>query len=255
MKTFYEYIAQAPPMQQNPPAQSAVEILRQRQQKRAAGQGGASTQQTQDAKAAAERLQQRMQQRQGGGSTPTQNQSDSSAGPALAFKLATKVGSDIELDGENLKIESYSGDKDKFLFKGSATNSKNKDPKRFQQEIKEILETYLNFSADGKAKDFKIKIEPKKEKAFPYRLIDLDTKKEASPNPILLILQILEQQGITVVDSIDPEDKSHTIYFYDKNGKKTNYLDTRPDLVKKYNIIERPNPNNVTFEGSITIKE
>ena len=54
MKTFYEYIAQAPPMQQNPPAQSAPEILRQRLQKRAAGQGGTPTQQTQDAKAAAE---------------------------------------------------------------------------------------------------------------------------------------------------------------------------------------------------------
>ena len=67
MKTFYEYIAQAPPMQQNPPAQSAAEILRQRQQKRAAGQGGASTQQNQDAQAAAERLKQRMQQRQNAG--------------------------------------------------------------------------------------------------------------------------------------------------------------------------------------------
>jgi len=58
-----------PPMQQNAPAQSAAEILRQRQQKRAAGgQGGAPMQQNQDnAQAAAERLKQRMQQRQNAG--------------------------------------------------------------------------------------------------------------------------------------------------------------------------------------------
>ena len=254
MKTFYEYIAQAPPMQQNPPAQSADEILRQRQQKRAAGQGGASTQQTQDAKAAAERLQQRMQQRQGGGSTPTQNQSDSSAGPALAFKLVTKVGSVFELDGEDLKIESYSGDKDKFLFKGSAINSKNKDPKRFQQEIKEKLEAYLNFSANGNAKDFKIKIEPKKEKAFPNRAL-------GALGP-LQIMQMLEVNKVSY-SHVRTEDKSHIIYLYDKNGKKTNFLDRiddffnsdKNDLYKKFGVIEVPNPNNVTFEGSITIKE
>ncbi len=181
-------------------------------------------------------------------------ESDSDAGPALALKLQTTVGLQIELDGEDLKIESYSGDKNKFLFKGSATNSKNKDPKRFQQEIKEKLESYLNFSASGNAKDFKIKIEPKKEKAFPSKTIDLEKKTEIPGMP-LLILQVLDQRGIKAVDNIDPIDKSHAIYFYDKNGKKTNYLDTRPDIAKKLNIIERPDPNNVTFEGSITIKE
>ena len=61
----YFWEQEASPMQQNPPAQSAAEILRQRLQKRAAGQGNAPTQQNQDAKAAAERIQQRLQQRQG----------------------------------------------------------------------------------------------------------------------------------------------------------------------------------------------
>ena len=67
-KKYPEYFweQEAPPMQQNPPAQSSSEILlRQRLQKRAAGQGGAPMQQNQDAKAAAERIQQRLQQRQG----------------------------------------------------------------------------------------------------------------------------------------------------------------------------------------------
>ena len=257
MKTFYEYIAQAPPMQQNPPAQSAPEILRQRLQKRAAGQGGTPTQQTQDAKAAAERLQQKLQQRQSGGSTPTQNQnlnqSDSTAGPALAFKLQTKFGSLIELDEEDLKIESYYGDKDKFLFKGSATNSKNKDPKRFQQEIKEKLEAYLNLAVRGNAKDFKIKIEPKKEKAFPS-------------NPptflnTLVVAQILEKRNVQY-SQVRTEDKSKIIYIYE-NGKKTNFLDRitdfiqgdKNDLYEKFGVVERPNPNNLTFEGSITIAE
>ena len=69
-KKYPEYFweQEAPPMQQNPPAQSSAEILlRQRLQKRAGGQGSTPTQQTQDAKAAAERLQQRLQQRQGAG--------------------------------------------------------------------------------------------------------------------------------------------------------------------------------------------
>jgi len=253
MKTFYEYIAQAPPMQQNAPAQSAAEILRQRLQKKTAGQGSTPMQQNQDAKAAAERLQQRMQQRQGGGSTPTQNQSDSTAGPALAFNLQTKFGSLIELDEEDLKIESYYGDKDKFLFKGSATNSKNKDPKRFQQEIKEKLEAYLNLAALGNAKDFKIKIEPKKEKAFPSR-------PQGLFGP-LIVLQELEKKGVQYSE-VRTEDKSKIIYIHE-NGKKTNFLDRitdffngdKNDLYEKFGIIERPNPNNVTFEGSITIVE
>ena len=63
----YFWEQEAPPMQQPPPAQSAPEILRQRLQKRAAGQGNAPAQQNQDAKAAAERVQQRLQQRQGAG--------------------------------------------------------------------------------------------------------------------------------------------------------------------------------------------
>jgi len=68
-RKYPEYLLEqeSPPMQQNPPAQSTAEILRQRLQKRAAGQGGAPAQQTQDAKAAAERIQQRLQQRQGTG--------------------------------------------------------------------------------------------------------------------------------------------------------------------------------------------
>ena len=71
-RKYPEYLLEqeAPPMQQNPPAQSAAEILKQRLQKRAAGaagQGGAPAQQNQDAKAAAERIQQRLQQRQGAG--------------------------------------------------------------------------------------------------------------------------------------------------------------------------------------------
>jgi hypothetical protein len=72
-KKYPEYLLeQDTPMQQNPPAQSAAEILRQRLQKKAAGQGGTSTQQNQDAaQAAAERLKQRMQQRQGAGGTGT----------------------------------------------------------------------------------------------------------------------------------------------------------------------------------------
>jgi hypothetical protein len=256
-RKYPEYLLeQDVPMQQNAPAQSAVEILRQRLQKRAAaGQGGASTQQNQDAKAAAERLQQRMQQRQGGGSTPTQNQSDSSAGPALAFKLQTRVGLQIELDGENLKIESYSGDKDKFLFKGSAINSKNKDPKRFQQEIKETLETYLNFSANGNAKDFKIKIEPKKEKAFPSKPVMAGVETMA--------MQLIDRRGFKPILQVNPEYKSSIVYFIDENGKKTNFLDAielffkkdKNDLYKDFGVVERPNPNNVTFEGSITIKE
>ena len=55
----YFWEQEAPPMQQNPPAQSAAEILRQRLQRRsgAGGQGGAPAQQNQDAKAAAERIQ------------------------------------------------------------------------------------------------------------------------------------------------------------------------------------------------------
>jgi hypothetical protein len=181
-------------------------------------------------------------------------ESDSDAGPLLAFNLQTKVGSQIELDGENLKIQSYAGDKDKFLFKGSAINSKNKDPKRFEQEIKEKLEAYLNFSASGKAKDFKIKIEPKKEKAFPSRPL-------GALGP-LQIMQMLEVRKVTY-SHVRTEDKSHIIYLYDKNGKKTNFLDRiedffnsdKNDLYEKFGIIERPNPNNVTFEGSITIKE
>jgi hypothetical protein len=77
-RKYPEYLLeQDAPMQQNPPAQSAAEILRQRLQKRAAGaggQGGAPAQQNQDAQAAAERLKQRMQQRQnaGTGANPTQ---------------------------------------------------------------------------------------------------------------------------------------------------------------------------------------
>ena len=63
----YFWEQEAPPMQQPPPAQSTAEILRQRLQKRAAGQGGAPMQQNQDAKAAAERIQQRLLQRQGAG--------------------------------------------------------------------------------------------------------------------------------------------------------------------------------------------
>jgi len=68
-RKYPEYLLeQDAPMQQNAPAQSAAEILRQRQQKRAAGgQGGAPMQQNQDAQAAAERLKQRMQQRQNAG--------------------------------------------------------------------------------------------------------------------------------------------------------------------------------------------
>ena len=179
--------------------------------------------------------------------------SASDAGPALAFKLQTKVGSQIELDGEDLKIESYSGDKDKFLFKGSATNSKNKDPKRFQQEIKEKLEAYLNFSASGNAKDFKIKIEPKKEKAFPY-----------NPPGILntlTVLQILENRRVQYSE-FRTEDKSKIIYIYE-NGKKTNFLDRindfiqgdKNDLYERFGVIDSLNPNKVTFEGSITIVE
>lgn len=261
MKTFYEYIAQAPPMQQNPPAQSAAEILKQRLQKKTAGQGSTPTQQTQDAKAAAERLQQKLQQRQSGGSTPTQNQnlnqSDSDAGPTLAFKLQTKVGLQIKLDGEDLKIESYSGDKDKFLFKGSATNSKNKDPKRFQQEIKEKLEAYLNFSASGNAKDFKIKIEPKKEKCF--------TGQAKIPGAALFAMQVIDQRGFKPIQQVNPEDKSIIVYFIDEDGKKTNFLDAielffkkdtdKNVLYKDFGVVERPNPNNLTFEGSITIVE
>jgi len=181
-------------------------------------------------------------------------ESDSDAGPTLAFKLQTRVGSDIKLDGEDLKIESYSGDKDKFLFKGSAINSKNKDPKRFQQEIKEKLEAYLNFSANGNAKDFKIKIEPKKEKAFPSR----------PPGVLgpLFVMQVLEQNKVTY-SHVRTEDKSHIIYLYDKNGKKTNFFDRIEDFInsdkndsyKSFGVVEVPNPNNVTFEGSITIKE
>ena len=70
-RKYPEYLLeQDAPMQQNAPAQSAAEILRQRQQKRAGGQGGAPMQQNQDnAQAAAERLKQRMQQRQGAGGT------------------------------------------------------------------------------------------------------------------------------------------------------------------------------------------
>jgi hypothetical protein len=69
-------------MQQNPPAQSAAEILRQRLQKRAAGgQGGAPMQQNQDnAQAAAERLKQRMQQRQGAGGTGAGGNAGGNAG-------------------------------------------------------------------------------------------------------------------------------------------------------------------------------
>ena len=67
-RKYPEYLLeQDTPMQQNAPAQSAAEILRQRQQKRAAEQGNVPTQQNQDAKAAAERLKQRMQQRQNAG--------------------------------------------------------------------------------------------------------------------------------------------------------------------------------------------
>jgi hypothetical protein len=187
---------------------------------------------------------------------PATAESDSDAGPALAFKLQTKVGLQIELDGENLKIESYSGDKDKFIFKGSAINSKNKDPKRFQQEIKEILETYLNFSANGKAKDFKIKIEPKKEKAFP--------SKPVIPGAPILAMQLIDRRGFKNIEPVvNPEDKSIIVYFIDENGKKTNFLDRiddffngdKNDSYKRFGVVEVPNPNNVTFEGSITIKE
>jgi hypothetical protein len=138
MKTFYEYIAQAPPMQQNPPAQSAAEILRQRQQKRAAEQGNVPTQQTQDAKAAAERLQQRMQQRQGGGSTPTQNQSDSSK--ELTYN-DEKLGYYIQEMKRLIHFDLiYSTDKDgnKTLEKGpdgkplGEMKFKNKDNMRFE---------------------------------------------------------------------------------------------------------------------------
>ena len=67
-RKYPEYLLeQDAPMQQNAPAQSAAEILRQRLQKKAAGQGGAPMQQNQDAQAAAERLKQRMQQRQNAG--------------------------------------------------------------------------------------------------------------------------------------------------------------------------------------------
>ena len=179
--------------------------------------------------------------------------SASDAGPALAFKLQTKFGSQIELDEEDLKIESYSGDKNKFLFKGSATNSKNKDPKRFQQEIKEKLESYLNFSASGNAKDFKIKIEPKKEKAFPYNPPGL-----LGP---LMVLQILEKRRVQYSE-VRTEDKSKIIYIHE-NGKKTNFLDRindfiqgdKNDLYERFGVIDSLNPNNVTFEGSITIVE
>jgi len=183
-------------------------------------------------------------------------ESDSDAGPTLAFKLQTKVGSQIELDGENLKIQSYSGDKDKFLFKGSAINSKNKDPKRFEQEIKETLEAYLNFSASGKAKDFKIKIEPKKEKAFPA--------KPVIPGAVILAMRLIDRRGFKNIEPVvNPEDKSIIVYFIDENGKKTNFLDAielffkkdKNDLYKDFGVVEVPNPNNVTFEGSITIKE
>jgi hypothetical protein len=70
-RKYPEYLLeQDTPMQQNAPAQSAAEILRQRLQKRAAGQGSAPAQQNQDAaQAATERLKQRMQQRQGAGGT------------------------------------------------------------------------------------------------------------------------------------------------------------------------------------------
>jgi len=184
-------------------------------------------------------------------------ESDSDAGPALAFKLQTRVGLQIELDGENLKIESYSGDKDKFLFKGSAINSKNKDPKRFEQEIKEILETYLNFSANGNAKDFKIKIEPKKEKAFPSKPVMAGVETFA--------MQLIDSRGFKTILQVNPEYKSSIVYFIDKDGKKTNFLDAielffkkdvdKNDLYKRFGVVEVPNPNNVTFEGSITIKE
>jgi len=71
-RKYPEYLLeQDVPMQQNAPAQSAAEILRQRLQKRAGGQGGAPMQQNQDAQAAAERLKQRMQQRQNAGGTGT----------------------------------------------------------------------------------------------------------------------------------------------------------------------------------------
>ena len=69
-RKYPEYLLeQDAPMQQNAPAQSAAEILRQRLQKKAAGgQGGTPMQQNQDAaQAAAERLKQRMQQRQNAG--------------------------------------------------------------------------------------------------------------------------------------------------------------------------------------------
>jgi len=76
-RKYPEYLLeQDVPMQQNAPAQSAAEILRQRLQKRAAGQGSAPMQQNQDpAQAAADRLRQRMQQRQnagGAGANPMQ---------------------------------------------------------------------------------------------------------------------------------------------------------------------------------------
>jgi hypothetical protein len=68
-RKYPEYLfEQDAPIQQNAPAQSAAEILRQRLQKRAGGQVGAPMQQNQDnAQAAADRLQQRLQQKQGGG--------------------------------------------------------------------------------------------------------------------------------------------------------------------------------------------
>jgi hypothetical protein len=72
-RKYPEYLfEQDAPIQQNAPAQSAAEILRQRLQKRAGGQGGDPTQQNQSAQAA-ERIQQRLQQRQtGGGGQPMQ---------------------------------------------------------------------------------------------------------------------------------------------------------------------------------------
>ena len=111
----------------------------------------------------------------------------------------------------------------------------------------------MNFSASGNAKDFKIKIEPKKEKAFPY-----------NPPGILntlTVLQILENRRVQYSE-FRTEDKSKIIYIYE-NGKKTNFLDRindfiqgdKNDLYERFGVIDSLNPNNVTFEGSITIVE
>jgi hypothetical protein len=87
-RKYPEYLLeQDAPMQQNAPAQSAAEILRQRLQKRAAEQGNVPTQQNQDAaQAAAERLKQRMQQRQGAGGTGANAGGNAGAGASGSVK-------------------------------------------------------------------------------------------------------------------------------------------------------------------------